>query len=98
MSNLGYKIVTRADLEVRDYSVYPFDRSIAPYKILIAGVATTVIGTWGDYLRDVDAKRVVIERPPLNESEKTMNEMIITDVYEQGIPDNPHIIDPLLQF
>jgi hypothetical protein len=97
VSNLGYKIVTRADLEVRDYSVYPFDRNIAPYKILINGVVTDVVGTWGDYLRDLDAKRVVAEHPPLNDAEKTNNEMIITDLY-QGIPDNPHILDPLLQF
>jgi len=98
MADLGYKVVTRADLEVRDYSVYPFDRPVAPYKIKIDGVVSDVIGTWGDYLRDLDAKRVVRQYPPLNTSEKTMNEMIITDIYEQGIPDNPHILDPLLQF
>jgi hypothetical protein len=96
-NNLGYKVVTRADLLVRDYSVYPFDRPIAPYKIMIDGVISEVVGTWGDYLRDLDAKRVVIERPPLNNSEKTMDEMIITDIFV-GIPDNPHITDPLLQF
>jgi hypothetical protein len=98
MADLGYKVLTRADLEVRDYSVYPFDRPVAPYKIKIDDVVTDVIGTWGDYLRDLDAKRVVKQYPPLNTSEKTMNEMIITDIYEQGIPDNPHILDPLLQF
>ena len=98
MADLGYKVVTRADLEVRDYSVYPFDRPVAPYKIKIDGVVSDVIGTWGDYLRDLDAKWVVRQYPPLNTSEKTMNEMIITDIYEQGIPDNPHILDPLLQF
>ncbi len=98
MADLGYKVLTRADLEVRDYSVYPFDRPVAPYKISIGGVVSDVVGTWGDYLRDLDAKRVVIQHPPLNTAEKTMNEMIITDIYEQGIPDNPHISDPLLQF
>lgn len=97
MANLGYKIVTRADLDVRDYSVYPPDRSIAPYKILIDGVATDVVGTWGDYLRDLDANRVVVQRPPLNRAEATMNEMLITDI-APGIPDNPHIMDPLLSF
>lgn len=100
----GYTIVTRSMLQVRDYTVYPPDRTLIKYKILRDSVATDVLGSWGDYLRDVDNNIVIKETTPLTkeEAQADNNAMVIGDVADVDgtavAPDRPFMVDPTRSF
>jgi hypothetical protein len=91
----GWDKVTRAALQVKDRTVMPPDRVLFTYHAIVNGVVEVVEGSWGDYLRDVDANLVVKQRAPLNQSENTENAVLITDFYP-GIPDRCFMPDPTL--
>lgn len=99
---LGYTVVTRSMLDVRDHSIYPPDRPLATYKVRQGNNIVEVIGTWGDYLRDVDSGIVIKEYPPLTKEEAVNGEMVISDIASvngKGVaPDRPFLVDPLRSF
>ena len=94
-TNKGYSKVTRASLQIKDRSVYPPDRVVITYHVIQNDVEIVVEGSWGDYLRDVDAGIVVKKHAPLNEAENTEDAMLITEIYP-GIPDKVFLPDPTL--
>lgn len=95
----GFSKVTRASLQIKDRTVMSPDRILLTYHQLQSdGSVLVVEGNWGDYLRDVDSGIVVKKQAPLNDSEKTDDTMIITDIYPDGIPDPFLIPDPLLPY
>jgi len=95
----GFTQVTRQALQVKDRSVLPPDRVLFSYhQVQPDGSVKVVEGVWGDYLRDVDMGIVVKKQAPLNSSEKTHGEMIITDLYPEGIPDPVFLPDPMLPY
>ena len=95
----GFVKVTRASLRVKDRTVLPPDRVLFNYHQLQAdGTVAVVQGVWGDYLRDLDMGIVVKKQAPINDAEKTHGEMIITDVFPEGIPDQFFITDPMLPY
>ena len=95
----GFTKVTRAVLQVKDRSIIPPDRTLFKYHQLQAdGAVIEVEGVWGDYLRDVDMGIVVKQHAPLNDTEKTDDVIIVTDVFPDGIPDPVYIPDPTLPY
>ena len=99
----GMSAVTQGALHVKDRSVRPPDRPIFPYmQKQPDGSIIQVIGTWGDYLRDLDNKiaidpgttPVATDHTPENNPDGAM---LITDLY-QGIPDRATIPNPLLPY
>lgn len=95
----GFSKVTRASLQVKDRTVMAPDRVLFSYhQLQDDGTVKIVQGVWGDYLRDVDMGIVVKQHAPLNDSEKTHGEVIVTDVYPEGIPDPVFIPDPMLPY
>ena len=92
----GWVRVTRASLQIKDRTTIPPDRVLFTYHVRLPnGTIELVEGSWGDYLRDLDALLVVKQRAPLNNSENPENAMLITDLYA-GIPDRTFIPDPTL--
>lgn len=95
----GFTKVTRSSLQVKDRSIMPPDRVIFDYfQLQEDGSVQKVTGNWGDYLRDLDMGIVVKKQAPLTDAEKTDDVMIITDIYPEGIPDNPFVPDPMLPY
>ncbi|MGA9112050.1 MAG: hypothetical protein WB290_17340 [Smithella sp.] len=96
----GFTKVTRASLQIKDRSIYPPDRNLFSYFQLQPDGVTVlkVDGSWGDYLRDLDMGIVVKQQAPINDSEKTDGEMIITDIFPEGIPDPVYLPDPMLPY
>lgn len=103
MSFSGMSPVTQGALHVKDRTVMPPDRPIFRYnQIQPDGSVVEVIGTWGDFLRDLDNKiaidpnntPVATDHTPQNNPDGAM---LITDFY-QGIPDRAAIADPLLPY
>lgn len=94
----GYTRVTQGALHVKDRNVLPPDRTIFRYdQIQADGTIREVVGTWGDYLRDLDNKRAVDPNtaPVATADNNPRGTMLITDLYE-AIPDKKHIPNPLL--
>jgi hypothetical protein len=99
----GFQIVTRASLKVKDRRVLPPDRPVFDYHVVETNKegeleVVQVEGVWGDYLRDLDAGIVVEYHAPLNQEENTEKAVLITDLCNEGIPDNPFVPDPLLPY
>lgn len=98
----GLSRVTQSALHVKDRSVLAPDRTIFRYsRRTAAGSATVedVVGTYGDYLRDLDNGLAIdpLKTPVATESNNPRNTMLITDLYN-GIPDPVVVPDPLLPY
>ncbi len=96
----GMSPVTQGALHVKDRSVHPPDRPMFPYLIKNPdGITTEVLGTWGDYLRDLDNKIAVDPGrvPVATEDNNPDGTMLITDLYP-AIPDRVSIPNPLLPY
>jgi hypothetical protein len=99
MKASGFVKVTRASLQIKDRTIMPPDRTLFNYfQLQPDGTVKKVQGVWGDYLRDVDMKIVVIQHAPLNSKENTEHAMLITDIVQEGIPDPFFIPDPMLPY
>lgn len=94
----GFRILSRADLKVKDRTTVPPDRVLLSYHIREEdGTEVVVNGSWGDYLRDKDAGIVVEKQAPFTAEENVENAMTISDVYgEKIVPDKTFIPDPTL--
>jgi hypothetical protein len=98
----GLSRVTQSALHIKDRSVLAPDRTIFRYSRRVAvgsSVVEDVVGTYGDYLRDLDKKLAIdpLKTPVATEAANPRNTMLITDLY-QGIPDQVVIADPLLPY
>jgi hypothetical protein len=96
----GMSPVTQGALHIKDRSVMPPDRPIFPYRQRQAdGTVKDVVGTWGDYLRDLDNGIAVdpSKTPVATEANNPDGTMLITNLY-QGIPDRASIPNPLLPY
>ena len=99
MKATGFTKVTRASLQIKDRTIMPPDRVIFNYfQLQSDGSVKEVQGNWGDYLRDVDMKIVVVQHAPLNSSENKEHAMLITDIVPEGIPDPFFIPDAMLPY
>lgn len=97
----GMSPVTQGALHVKDRTVRPPDRPIFRYDQIQPDGTTIleVIGTWGDFLRDLD-NQIAIDpgkTPVATDSSNPNGTMLITNLYP-GIPDRPSIPNPLLPY